>query len=112
MVSGRGPRLRLEEAVVEDVDSDEGEAGDRQCRLVPPHPDDSKGATSRAPRPGRRRSGQGPFVHSYCSASRMFSREARRAGRIPAYIPATIVATPQMKRAVPGVGRTLPMSAT
>src|SRR5213592_3918639 len=110
MVPGRGPRLRLEEAVVEDVQGDQCEAGDRQCRLVALHPDDSKGATSRAPCPGRRGSGQSGLVHSYCNASRMFSREARRAGRIAANIPAMIVATMKMIRVVHGIARTTPWS--
>src|SRR6266516_2734407 len=102
MVRSRGPRLRLEEAVVEDMDSDNRQSDPCESRLVEAHADQPEGAASRAQGPGRRRGGESRLVHSYCNASRMFSREARRAG--------TIVATMKMIRVVHGIARTTPWS--
>jgi hypothetical protein len=81
MVTSRGAALRLDEAVVEDVDGDEANACEKERSL-------GTGGGCEPLEGVLRLTGVSFVDHSYWSASRTFSFEARRAGRIAASIPA------------------------
>jgi hypothetical protein len=86
MVASRGAGLGLEEAVVDDVDGDEADTCEKERSLA-------TGGGCEPLEGVLRLTGVSSVDHSYWSASRMFSREARRAGRIAASVPARMATT-------------------
>ena len=103
MVTGRHAGLRLQEVVVDDVNSDQRKGNRHKDRLSgasPGQPAEPDAPPDVMTGGAYRSVGDG---HSYCSALRTFRRAARRAGRIAASIPARIVASTKIPIVLHGI---------